>query len=129
MVTAFEVVILTLMMLLTTALLAPTQQSEDADTRLSAAENETNSSIVPETPEQSMEQPTQEAARNENITHAPVLNSCPGYQTGNPALRNRTGCLTGAVLDPVDHEMAFGFNNGGNPDWSTCGIPRVPQAK
>ena len=57
------------------------------------------------------------------------LTSCPGYIRGNPNNRNKTGCLTGTNLESVDHEMAFGFNSGRNPDWSACDLPRLPEAK
>ena len=57
------------------------------------------------------------------------LTSCPGYKQGNPALRNRTGCLTGSILEGVDHQMAFGFHGGSNPDWSACDLPLIPEEK
>ena len=55
--------------------------------------------------------------------------TCPGYRTGNPSRRDLTGCETGTSLDPIDHVTAFGFSNDENPDWSSCGIPELPEAK
>ena len=57
------------------------------------------------------------------------LSSCPGYYRGNPGHRNMSGCETGMSLGPVDHMMAFRFNSTHNPDWSSCGLPELPQAK
>ena len=57
------------------------------------------------------------------------LSSCPGYHRGNPGHRNMSGCETGMSLGPVDHMMAFRFNSTHNPDWSSCSIPELPQAK
>lgn len=55
--------------------------------------------------------------------------SCPGYNSGNPKERNKTGCHTGTYLKSVDHEKAFGFGSGSDPDWDTCSLPQLPQAK
>ena len=55
--------------------------------------------------------------------------SCPGYERGNPSRRDMTGCETGTILDPVDHEMAFRFSSGENPDWNACGLPHLPEEK
>ena len=57
------------------------------------------------------------------------LTSCPGYERGNPSKRNKTGCKTGTYLDSVDHDLAFGFSSGGNPDWNACHLPVLPEAK
>ena len=100
-VAAFNLAILTLAILLAATLQAPTRSDE---LLWSSGERETE--------------------------ETPLISSCPGYRPGNPSLRNRTGCLTGSALDPINHEMAFGFHEGSNPDWSTCrGIPHIPQAK
>ena len=55
--------------------------------------------------------------------------TCPGYQTGHPSRRDLIGCETGTSRDPTDHVTAFGFSSGENPDWSSCGIPELPEAK
>lgn len=55
--------------------------------------------------------------------------SCPGYQSGNPGQRNMSGCATGSSLGVVDHIKAFGFNRTPNPDWSSCDLPELPEAK
>ena len=57
------------------------------------------------------------------------LSSCPGYQSGNPGHRNMSGCETGTSLEAVDHIMAFGFNSTHNPDWNSCYLPELPEAK
>ena len=57
------------------------------------------------------------------------LSSCPGYHSGNPGNRNMSGCETGSGLGPVDHMMAFRFNSTQNPDWSSCSLPELPEAK
>ena len=114
--TSFNAAILTLAMLLSVTLEAPLQ-SEDMTSPL----NETATRVTG-SPEDSLE------SSGEGDMESPV-SSCPNYHPGNPALRNKTGCVTGTMLDPVDHEMAFGFQKGQNPNWTTCGIPRIPQAK
>ena len=63
-----------------------------------------------------------------NGTHY-VFSSCPNYEQGNPSQRNMTGCETGTSLEDIDHEKAFGFDGGENPDWKACGLPRVPEEK
>jgi len=55
--------------------------------------------------------------------------SCPGYQSGNPGQRNMSGCETGSSLGVVDHIKAFGFNRTPNPDWNSCDLPELPEAK
>ena len=55
--------------------------------------------------------------------------SCSGYIQGNPSLRNTTGCETGTSLEAADHEKVFGFSSDRNPDWSACGLPRLPEEK
>ena len=68
--------------------------------------------------------------RQTNETHHVLpITSCPGYKRGNPSKRNMTGCETGTSLEGIDHEMAFGFNSGANPDWNACGLPRLPEEK
>ena len=57
------------------------------------------------------------------------ITSCPGYDHGNPSRRNMTGCETGTSLGPVDHETAFQFSPGENPDWNNCGLPYLPEEK
>ena len=54
--------------------------------------------------------------------------SCPGYQSGNLGRRNMSGCETGSSLGVVDHIKAFGFRTP-NPDWSSCDLPELPEAK
>ena len=63
-----------------------------------------------------------------NGTHY-VFTSCPNYEQGNPSQRNMIGCETGTSLEDIDHEKAFGFDGGENPDWKACGLPRVPEEK
>ena len=65
---------------------------------------------------------------NETYNDMPII-SCPGYKQGNPNLRDMTGCETGTSLEAIDHEKAFGFDGGENPDWNACGLPRVPEEK
>ena len=115
--TAFNAAILTLAMLLGATLQAPIQ-SEDR------ASNNDTTRVATESPEISLE-----SSGEGEMNGLHVVSSCPGYIPGNPVLRNKAGCLTGSTLDPVDHETVFGFIGGGNPDWTTCGVPRIPQAK
>ena len=63
------------------------------------------------------------------IAEGEELSSCPGYYRGNPGHRNMSGCETGMRLGPVDNMKAFRFNSTHNPDWSSCGLPELPQAK
>ena len=56
------------------------------------------------------------------------FSSCQGYRTGNPANRDRTHCIDGALLNGVSHEQAFGFS-GNISDWKTCDLPRLPEEK
>ena len=65
---------------------------------------------------------------NETYNDMPIT-SCPGYERGNPSLRNMTGCETGTSLEAIDFEKAFGFDGGENPDWKSCQLPRVPEEK
>ena len=78
-------------------------------------------------PVQDQSQPT--SSREERNNETVFISTCPGYQTGNPSRRDLTGCETGTSLDPIDHMNSFGFSNGENPDWSSCGIPELPEAK
>ena len=82
-------------------------------------------------PAQSQTTSSTQVQRNKETAMAIELptSTCPGYQTGNPSRRDLTGCETGTSLDPIDHMTAFGFSNGENPDWSSCGIPELPEAK
>ena len=82
-------------------------------------------------PAQSQTTSSTQVQRNKETAMAIELptSTCPGYRTGNPSRRDLTGCETGTSLDPIDHMNAFGFSNGENPDWSSCGIPELPEAK
>ena len=62
-------------------------------------------------------------------TEEQELSSCPGYQRGSPGQRNMSGCETGTSIEEVDHITAFGFNKTSIPDWSSCGLPQLPEAK
>ena len=129
---ALAVFILTLTMIVTGTIQAPATQTEESISSSTNATLQSNSDSVPANESSSPEQPSLHAGEVEetvNQTQAPPVSSCPAYHTGNPAFRNRTGCLSGAILDPVDHELAFGFHKGSNPDWNNCNIPRLPQAK
>lgn len=66
---------------------------------------------------------------NESYYNSTPETSCPGYEQGSPSRRNMTGCETGTSLDPVDHETAFRFNHGENPDWNSCDLPHLPEEK
>ena len=80
-------------------------------------------------PIQSNEMTSNRVVRQTNETHHVTISSCPGYKQGNPKLRNMTGCETGTSLEAIDHEKAFGFDGGENPDWNACGLPRIPEEK
>ena len=111
--TAFNIATLTLAMLLGATLQAPIESEDRAPM----------SNITTVVAGASLES-GEEGDMNET-----QVSSCPNYHPGNPALRNKTGCLTGSTLDPVNHETAFGFQSGTGQHWAACGIPRIPQAK
>ena len=73
----------------------------------------------------------QQTSSNNNGTYytSMPITSCPGYERGNPSRRNMTGCETGTSLGSVDHETAFQFSAGENPDWNSCGLPHLPEEK
>ena len=53
---------------------------------------------------------------------------CPGYQPGNPGIASTMeGCRT-EKLGVVDHVLAFGIDQKA-PNWTTCGIPKLPGEK
>ena len=107
--TAFNIAILTVAMLLGATLQAPIP-SEDR-----ASMNNTTT-VVPGASEQS----GGEGDMNDTQVH------CPNYI---PSKRNKTpNCHTVSGVSGVDHETAFGLQ-GQNPDWTACGLPRIPQAK
>ena len=66
---------------------------------------------------------------NETYYTSMPITSCPGYERGNPSRRNMTGCETGSSLGSVDHETAFQFSPGENPDWNSCDLPHLPEEK
>ena len=49
--------------------------------------------------------------------------SCPGYYTGP---KDRENCEKGTGAGVIDHMEAFGMTS---VDWSSCGLPSLPQAK
>ena len=118
--TAFNAAILTLAMLLGATLQAPIQ-SEDR------ASNNDTTPVATELPEVSLESSGGGEMNNET---AEVQGHCLNYITGSPLGRNKDGCKTGKKIKPsVNHETAFGSQGGQDPDWMTCGLRRLPQAK
>ena len=102
---AMDIALMALLSLLSSGLQAPTH-SQTTSNSIDMQKNDSNYVWMP-----------------------PTVTSCPGYERGNPSRRNMTGCETGTILDPVDHEMAFGFSSGENPDWNACGLPHLPEEK
>ena len=78
--------------------------------------------IEPQTSSNSLEIPN-------NGTYWIPETTCPGYEQGSPSRRNMTGCETGTSLDSIDHETAFRFSHGENPDWNSCDLPYLPEEK
>ena len=116
--TALSAATLTLAMLLSVTLQAPLDRE---DTGSTGSPEQLESSGASGSPEQS-------SGEEEPIIE-PQVNSCPNYHPGNPSVRNKTGCVTGTVLNPVDHELAFGFQKHQQiQNWKNCGIPRIPHA-
>lgn len=73
--------------------------------------------------------PIEPSTSSNNGTYWIPETSCPGYEEGSPSRRNMTGCETGTSLDPTDHETAFRFSHGENPDWNSCDLPHLPEEK
>ena len=102
---ALDFALITLMSLWSSGLQAPIQQLNETNFDMDITDaNRTNHSWI-------------------------TLTSCPNYERGNPSERDMTGCETGTALESVDHEQAFGFHGGENPDWNACGLPRLPGEK
>ena len=101
---ALDFALITLMSIWSSGLQAPIQSNEMTSNRVDRQTNRTNHDLMP-------------------------ITSCPGYKQGNPSLRNMTGCETGTSLEAIDFEKAFGFDGGENPDWKSCGLPRIPEEK
>ena len=57
---------------------------------------------------------------------------CPKYKPGDPAPASIfEECKTGSKIGVVDHMYAFGMNSSlvQTPNWTECGIPRLPREK
>lgn len=54
---------------------------------------------------------------------------CSGYRKGNPGILSSLPNCTTSKVGVVDHMYAFGFNLSQNPDWSSCDLPELPEAK
>ena len=100
--------------------------------------NTTTAGPIPDTQTNTTDVVPTNATRDEeppspaSTTHAPTEEiqeereercSCPGYYTGP---KDRENCVTGTRLGAVDHMDALGMTSA---DWSSCGLPSLPEAK
>ena len=64
-----------------------------------------------------------------NRQSEPTQTGCPNYVIGmGPKNRPRDGCIVGAAVGQVDHELAFGFPTS-RVDWRACNLPEYPAEK